>query len=55
MAESDPRILIASRNQIGESPVWSHYWIAPRACECLWPDSDGDFGGKNLTITLHRL
>jgi DNA-binding SARP family transcriptional activator len=26
-----------------------------RLCECLWPDSDGDLGGRNLTITLHRL
>lgn len=24
-------------------------------CECLWPDSDGDLGGRNLTITVHRL
>lgn len=24
-------------------------------CECLWPDSDGDLGARNLTITLHRL
>lgn len=23
--------------------------------ECLWPDSDGDLGARNLTITLHRL
>ena len=23
--------------------------------ECLWPDSDGDLGSRNLTITLHRL
>jgi sugar lactone lactonase YvrE len=32
MAESDPRILVASCNQIGESPVWSSsenslYWV----------------------------
>jgi DNA-binding SARP family transcriptional activator len=26
-----------------------------RLCECLWPDSDGDLGARNLTITLHRL
>ena len=24
-------------------------------CECLWPDSEGDLGVRNLTITLHRL
>lgn len=23
--------------------------------ECLWPDSDGDLGARNLTMTLHRL
>jgi len=23
--------------------------------ECLWPDSDGDLGAQNFTITLHRL
>ena len=26
-----------------------------RLCECLWPDSEGDLGARNLTITLHRL
>lgn len=26
-----------------------HMW------DCLWPDSDGDLGARNLTITLHRL
>jgi DNA-binding SARP family transcriptional activator len=26
-----------------------------RLCECLWPDSDGDLGARNLSITLHRL
>jgi DNA-binding SARP family transcriptional activator len=26
-----------------------------RLCECLWPDSDGDLGGGNLTVTVHRL
>jgi LuxR family maltose regulon positive regulatory protein len=24
-------------------------------CECLWPDSEGDLGGRNLNITVHRL
>lgn len=24
-------------------------------CENLWPDSDGDLGLRNLTVTLHRL
>ena len=24
-------------------------------CESLWPDSDGDLGLRNLTVTLHRL
>lgn len=28
---------------------------ASRLCECLWPDSDGDFGAGNLAITVHRL
>ncbi|HEV8646617.1 MAG TPA: BTAD domain-containing putative transcriptional regulator [Burkholderiales bacterium] len=23
--------------------------------ECLWPDSEGDLGTRNLTVTLHRL
>jgi len=23
--------------------------------ECLWPDSEGDLGVRNLTVTLHRL
>ena len=23
--------------------------------ECLWPDSDGDLGARNLAVTLHRL
>jgi L-arabinonolactonase len=32
MAEPEPRVVIASQNQIGESPVWSHsenalYWV----------------------------
>jgi DNA-binding SARP family transcriptional activator len=26
-----------------------------RLCEILWPDSEGDLGGRNLNITLHRL
>jgi len=26
-----------------------------RLCECLWPDSEGDLGARNLTTTLHRL
>ena len=26
-----------------------------RLCECLWPDSEGDLGARNLSITLHRL
>lgn len=26
-----------------------------QAWECLWPDSEGDLGSRNLTITLHRL
>ena len=26
-----------------------------RLCEFLWPDSDGDLGGRNLNITVHRL
>jgi DNA-binding SARP family transcriptional activator len=26
-----------------------------RLCEYLWPDSDGDLGGRNLTVTVHRL
>ena len=30
--------------------------VAPsRLCEFLWPDSEGDSGARNLTITLHRL
>jgi DNA-binding SARP family transcriptional activator len=24
-------------------------------CESLWPDSEGDLGARNLTVTLHRL
>jgi DNA-binding SARP family transcriptional activator len=28
---------------------------ASRLSECLWPDSDGDLGARNLSITLHRL
>ena len=24
-------------------------------CECLWPDSEGDLGGRNLNTTVHRL
>ena len=26
-----------------------------RLCECLWPDSEGDLGARNLSITVHRL
>ena len=26
-----------------------------RLCECLLPDSDGDLGESNLTVTVHRL
>ena len=30
--------------------------VAPsQVCECLWPDSEGDLGVRNLTVTLHRL
>ncbi|HWQ39893.1 MAG TPA: bacterial transcriptional activator domain-containing protein [Burkholderiales bacterium] len=28
---------------------------ASRLWECLWPDSEGDLGVRNLTITVHRL
>ena len=28
---------------------------ANQVWECLWPDSEGDLGCRNLTITLHRL
>ena len=30
---------------VASSQVW----------ECLWPDSEGDLGGRNLNITVHRL
>lgn len=33
----------------GHNTSCMHMW------ECLWPDSDGDLGARNLTITLHRL
>jgi LuxR family transcriptional regulator, maltose regulon positive regulatory protein len=26
-----------------------------RVGECLWPDSEGDLGARNLAVTLHRL
>jgi LuxR family transcriptional regulator, maltose regulon positive regulatory protein len=26
-----------------------------RLCECLWPDSEGDLGIGNLSVTVHRL
>jgi hypothetical protein len=30
--------------------------VAPsQLCESLWPDSEGDLGIRNLTVTLHRL
>ena len=30
--------------------------VAPsQVCECMWPDSEGDLGVRNLTVTLHRL
>ena len=28
---------------------------ASHLCECLWPDSEGDLGARNLAITVHRL
>jgi len=33
----------------GRDVAVNHIW------ECLWPDSEGDLGCRNLSITLHRL
>jgi LuxR family maltose regulon positive regulatory protein len=33
----------------GQNVACSQLW------ECLWPDSEGDLGVRNLTITVHRL
>lgn len=45
-----PLLLLKALISLGGREV-----AASRLWECLWPDSEGDLGARNLAITVHRL
>lgn len=49
-AKHRPLLLLQALIALGGRDV-----ACSRLCEILWPDSEGDFGGRNLNITVHRL
>jgi DNA-binding SARP family transcriptional activator len=49
-AKHQPLGLLKALIALGRRDVASR-----RLCECLWPDSEGDLGARNPSITLHRL
>lgn len=49
-AQHRPLALLKALIAMGGRDITSNH-----LCECLWPDSEGDSGARNLAVTVHRL